>query len=355
MKKLIIINREQFGYHIDNYYYCYYLRGIYEINYICFDYGKRKIKLNCVDIFYVSNNNSKIRRYLRFMRSCFHSLIGCNSIVFVKYFQGASILKFLFPNHVFVLDIRSASVNPSIIKRYLYDSILKIEAMTFENITVISEGLRKKLALNHAKTKILPLGAIEISGKAKKNDYIKLLYVGTLFNRNIEETIYGLNSFISKTNVKIEYTIIGEGINNELEELKSLVNKLGLTQQVKFTGYVPQYKLSDYFDTCNVGVSFIPITDYYNFQPPTKTFEYLMSGLPTIATRTTENMQIITEQNGILINDNRNSFEEGLLRFLGNIGRFDDAKIRKSVKKYKWENIVKDNLTPYLNQLYRKL
>lgn len=352
MKNIIIINREQFGYHIDNYYYCYYMKGTYNIKYICFDYGKEKIEINGVDVFYISNKKNKIIRYLRFLKYCIYNLLKCNSIVFIKYFQGSSVLKLFFPKIVFVLDIRSASVNQSIIIRFLYDSILKIETSMFKNITVISDGLRNRLALNQVKTKKIPLGAIEISNKPKNYDHIRLLYVGTFYNRNIEETIYGFNSFIMKYGKKIDYTIIGISPKDEQEKLKCLVKNLNLEKYINFTGYVPQYKLRHYFDKCNVGVSFIPITDYFNFQPPTKTYEYLMSGLPTIATRTEENMQIITEENGVLIDDNRNSFEEGIYRIFENKEQFDDFKIRNSVKKYNWKYIVNDNLIPYINELY---
>ena len=81
--------------------------------------------------------------------------------------------------------------------------------------------------------------------------------------------------------------------------LQSTTNKL---ENVCTThGRIDYYKLKPFFDKCNVGVSYIPIRDYYQYQPPTKTFEYGLSGLVTIATETKSNQEVINNCNGILI------------------------------------------------------
>lgn len=41
---------------------------------------------------------------------------------------------------------------------------------------------------------------------------------------------------------------------------------------------------------------YVPITDYYEYQPPTKTFEYVLSGLLCLATATSSNKEVITEE-----------------------------------------------------------
>ena len=69
-----------------------------------------------------------------------------------------------------------------------------------------------------------------------------------------------------------------------------------LSDIVSCIGRVPHHDLKKYFDEANVGVSFVPLLAHYQYQPPTKTFEYLMSGLYCIATSTIANKEIISDQ-----------------------------------------------------------
>src|SRR5699024_2778090 len=145
---------------------------------------------------------------------------------------------------------------------------------------------------------------------------LNLLYVGTLNNRNITQTIEGLSIFL-KNNPKVKnittYDIVGDG--DEYSQLMALVDKLSLNHIVKFHGRVPHFKLKMFFDRCNVGISYIPITEYYNYQPPTKTFEYILSGIPCIATQTFENQSLVVADNGILCEDTPVGFSKALKKF----------------------------------------
>ena len=82
------------------------------------------------------------------------------------------------------------------------------------------------------------------------------------------------------------------------------------------------------------------MTSYFDFQPATKTFEYLMAGMPVIATKTYENKQVITPLNGVLINDNADSFAQGITTIFHDIESFDEKTIRQTVQNYDWAKIV---------------
>ena len=100
-------------------------------------------------------------------------------------------------------------------------SPLWIEMKFFKYKTVISEGLAKKLQLN-SNIYILPLGADIISSTRKTFDEMNLLYVGTLYNRKIEDTLVGFANFyqVYKNKIKMRYTIIGKGKDNEEQKYK---------------------------------------------------------------------------------------------------------------------------------------
>jgi len=350
MIKIIFINQEQFGYHSDTYYYCKYLKRDYEVVYLCWDHGLPRIVLEGVTVFYVNRKGIFLLRTVRFLRYALRQTKNKRAIIFIKYFKGLSpALRLLRWKSCFVLDIRTGSVhnNPTI--RWFHDARLKFEARFFNHVTVGSKSLAQKLGRGHT-AHILPVGAEVISSVEKNFDSIHLLYVGTFFNRNINETIQGFWEFYQefKDQIPMSYTIIGTGPHKEEKNLQKLVRKYGLEKMVNVKGLIPHLQLEHWFNTANIGVSYVPMTDYYDCQPVTKSFEYLLSGMPVIATRTSENKKVITPRNGVLIDDTSEDFYAGLKIIYEKRYSFDSATIRESARKYTWEKIVRNNLWSYL-------
>lgn len=340
-KKLLIINQQQFGYHSDTYYYCKYLRNSFDICYICWDYNEKRIHLNGISVIYVSRSGNLALRNARFLMQVIREVKKRYQIHIIKYFRGCSLLKFLFREQVFLLDIRSSSVKKNKTNRLLYNAIMTTEAKKFKYVSVISNSLAQKIGFSK-KAIILPLGAEVISPTKKNFEDIKLLYIGTLYNRNIDQTIKGFSKFYHeyKDKIQINYTIIGSGFTTEEKELKELVSYEKLEGCVKLTGQIPHDEIKPFFDVNNVGVSYIPKTDYFDVQPPTKTFEYLLSGMPVIATDTQENKAVINPKNGILINDTSESFYQGLVNIYTNRKRYNSDDIRSNSMQYTWPKIV---------------
>lgn len=348
IKKLLIINQEQFGYHTDTYKYCEYLNQHFEIIYFCFDDGNKKITLPNMEVKYVPSLKSKIIRWLIFYIKLFWILIRFNGVIFIKYFYQCEYVKKIFWWKKMILDIRTLTVIGSDDYKKKRDRKIKHACDSFDKVTIISEGLLVKLNLQRCKTYILPLGADIISNSDKFFNNLKLLYVGTLTNRDIYKTIIGLKLFIEKyPRINISYDIVGDG--DEMSKLIELVTKFSINRYVKFHGWVPYNELSRFFDHCNIGISFVPITDYYQFQPVTKTYEYILSGLYCIATATTSNTEIINSSNGMLIQDNALSFFSSLEKIAIHEQNINSQTIRNSLIKYQWKQIIEEYLLIHLN------
>lgn len=350
-KKLLIINRKQFGYHIDTYFYCKHLNTSFEITYICFDHGITKLSVEHVNVRYVERTGLKLIRFAKYLWITNKEIKKTYDVYFIKYFIGCSLLKVVNPGRQFVLDIRTGSVSVKKWKRYFLNALMKFETLFFKNITIISKNLAHDFNLKNAH--ILPLGSDTISTTNKQLNSFHLLYVGTLEARNIEQTIYGFKKFHQeyKDLLDIQYIIIGSGYKNEEEQLKKLVSELDLTGIVSILGRIPHNELRPHFDSQNIGISYIPITPYFDSQPPTKTFEYILSGMPVIATATTENKCIITPENGVLIDDTPDSFYMGLVTLYTNRAQYNSDVIRSTCEQFTWENIVNKNLKPFLNNI----
>lgn len=348
MQKLLIISKEQFGYHTDIFKWCEHLRGEYDIEVITFG-GKPKIELAGVKNHYVSNKGHRTIRGLRYVLTCLWHILFFRGIIFVCYFKECGILKRCFPWKKMILDIRTLDVTNDSTIRTQQDAILKKCTGLYDFVTIISEGLRKKISLPEEKSAILPLGADIASTTDKTFESLNLLYVGTLFNRDVHKTIEGLAIAIKENpQMDIHYDIVGDGIGNELQILKELVSKKGLEKYITLHGYIQHKELKSFLDKCNIGVSFVPMTEYYEHQPATKSFEYILSGLYTIATNTYCNKEIITPKNGILIEDTPESFAKGIKEIHENRKSIKAEIIRETLKPYLWENIVKKEMSSIL-------
>jgi glycosyltransferase involved in cell wall biosynthesis len=178
---------------------------------------------------------------------------------------------------------------------------------------------------------------------------MSLLYVGTLYNRKLHHAIEGFSTFYNrhKNLIPLKFSIIGSGPGNEISTLKDTAERLGVSSVVRILGRVPHDKIKPYFDTHNIGLSYIPITKYYDFQPATKTYEYLLSGMPVLATATSANQQVIDEKNGVISGDTPKDISDALATVYDRLSSYDSSVIRKNAATYNWKSIT-NKLSSYL-------
>lgn len=348
-KKILFINNVQYGTLVDSLKWCELLHDRYKITYICFDDGRKRVNTPGVRVLYIPRiGGKKMRGVLFLLFSALYSLMF-KGFVFVIYFDGFRILKELLPFKKLHLDIRSLAVNKEPELRKKVDGQIVSAANIYDSVSAISRGVIRKMELDK-KVFLLPLGADQISSTPKSYSNCHLLYVGTLDNRNIIDTVKGVEMFINRQpTMELTYDIVGsDHSGNELAKLKDYVEEHNLNNFIKVHGLVPHNQLKPFFDKCNIGVSYVPIKEYYQFQPPTKTYEYAFSGLATIATSTIANEEIINDSNGVLIQDNPEDFCDGIVRIMKM--KFSDKAIRNSVKNYSWSNIVEKFLIPIIEQ-----
>ncbi len=349
-QKLLILCQKQWGYHVDTYKYATLLTNEFNITYVCWDYGYKKIDSEDVCVKYISRNGSLLARNTKYIRATSKEIsTNLYDICFIKYFRGCSLLKIIYRKFLFVFDIRTGAVGNNKAKRMTYDFFMKFESRFFRNITVISQSLSMRLGLQK-KAHILPLGSDIISKTDKQFDKIRLIYIGTLNGRNISKTIGGFKMFLQNYSNKVDaiYSIVGDG--KEMPLLKEKIRHYGLEKTVHLLGQVPFCDLKPLMDSHNIGVSFVPCTDYFDCQPVTKTFDYLLSGLPVIATATTENKAVIHADNGVCINDNAEEFYKGITKVWKNRDSYQSKNIRESAKLYEWKYVAAD-LIKYLHRL----
>jgi glycosyltransferase involved in cell wall biosynthesis len=354
-KKLLIVNGAQFGHSSGHYFYCKYLSEDFIISYICYDRELNRMTLEGVDVHYVSFRGSKSARIFRFLIECLRESNRIKPhLLLVTYFNLCFILALFCKSKKKVLDIRTGSLNENKILRSISNLFVFFQSLFFNRIIILSDSLRKKLHISSKESNIVPLGSEIFFNGDHSFDSIKLLYVGALDDRNISETLKGLQLFLQKNErntFALSYCIVGFGSESETLKIKNRISEYNLSKLVKFEGRKTSEELVPFFDISNIGVAYIPQTPWYDCQPTTKLFEYMLAGMPVIATNTYENRLIVNDINGVLINDTPEDFCNGLLRIYDRRDSYDSSTIRKSVEGYTWENIVNTILKPYLLKL----
>jgi glycosyltransferase involved in cell wall biosynthesis len=355
MKRLLLINMAQFSYHTDSYYLCKELKNEFAITYLGRDEKLPKVVEKDVKVIYVLRQKNKLLRFLRLIKESVHFANSGNyDLVIIVYFRLCSLIKIFSRLPSIILDIRTGHIAQNRFIVFLNNKLILYESNFFKNVTIISEGLRKLLNIPPKKTYILPVGAAKISTENRKEyKEIKALYVGTLFSRNIHETIDGFTKFYQeyKDKLNISYDIVGFGSNEEENIIKDRIHEYSMEGVINFHGRVQYNKLKHHFNNCNLGIAYIPIKKHFENQPATKIFEYLLSGIPVIATKTKENTIVINDQNGVLIEDNAESFYSGLVEIYKCKNKYDSELIRLSSEKYSWDAIYNESFRKYLRNI----
>ena len=350
--KILIVTRDQFGYHVDPYAYAKELTRHFEVTYFCWDYKRPRIEAPGVTVIYSSRAGNLVKRNARFLREL-KALLPDYAVTLLFYFTGASLAlqgAGKLKDRV-ICDVRTGSVVGSATTRFITNALLKVEMKAFRHRSFISESLGR--SFGYKQFNVLPLGASVTADPARPYDQLNLLYVGTLESRKIEESVAGLGMFRERHGHGIvnKYTIVGSGSEADQQTLRATISRHGLEDIVEMTGFIQRDKVTPYLTRANVGVSYVPITDYYNFQPVTKTYEYFLAGLPVIATATHEHTLIVEPHNGVLIQNTPESFAEGLEELHRRRSEFSAATIRERAAHFSYAHIVDTRLADYLRSV----
>jgi len=185
------------------------------------------------------------------------------------------------------------------IRKSLFGPLIKAaEKNVYRNATLISAnnpGLAKysqTLATSAARavTNLPPLDLAHFN-KAAKNDALAnelgiapnekvIVYMGSFFYFSGLVGVIEQFSKVNPQNTKL--LLIGGG--DQDQELRELVEKLGLTDRVIFTGFIDYARLPEYFSIAHVAINPMEPGLVSNSAFPHKVLQYVASSLPVVST-----------------------------------------------------------------------
>ena len=357
MTSLLIVNKDQFGYHTDTFAYCHYSREQFDTSYLCLDQGRPRISLNGISVRYVNPrmNNFKLVRAISFWLEVW-KMSNKFDVVFVKYFPFCSAFT-RRKKHV-LLDIRTRSVKPKVMARRVENCLLRIEILRFPNVSVVSNRVAELLHLPSAI--VIPLGTFlrENSGddpavsSLTENSFQTLICVGTLENRNMDVVIRGLALFNEKhIGNRVRLKLFGDDRNPTGAYLRDLSSSLSLDDCIDFLGWVSQIEITEDVKNVLAGIVQVPENEIYDGQPSTKLFEYWSFGIPVLASRNRESQRYLNDQLGVVYEQTPEGFSVSLGVLMRTRETFQKETILENVKKYSWEKVYQKDLSPALNRV----
>ena len=354
---LLIFSHNQFGYSITPFKISEKInnKGSFNVTYLGWDYGRKKIYVEGVEVKYISRNGNILLRNIRLLKALHQELRSKKyNVTILQYTRGISLVRLLNLKKKMIFDVRTLSVSDSTWSRKIFNTFLKLESCFFKKKSTISEGVARQLGFK--KYFLLPLGADVITREQSiKNKDLHLLYVGTLQFRQMIVCVRGFHKYLLKSgNKSAKFTIVGDSFGAELNEIKTYISDHQLEECILTPGRIPHNQLYKHYNNATIGVSFIPMTSWYEHQPVTKTYEYLLAGLPVIATKTYENRIVLHDEYlSELINDNEDEFSEAIENLNNKLilaGEDLCKDLSKKYNKYTWDNIVSNYFVPEINR-----
>lgn len=216
---------------------------------------------------------------------------------------------------------------------------IKYSFQNANKVIAVSNGLKKEIFKFSGRKDIVVVPNIvdcdkftqSYNNKNEKFTFLTVCYLSQ--NKGIDILIKAFYKAFFKSNVNLR--IVGDG--NEKNNLEELVKKLGLGEQVFFTGYASRETVVEEMNGCD---AFVLPSRYETFG--VVLIEALSCGKPVISTKTAGPIDIIDDQNGILTNiGDIDGLSQAMVSIIDNYKNYNGEEIRKNcIEKYSEDKII---------------
>jgi glycosyltransferase involved in cell wall biosynthesis len=173
------------------------------------------------------------------------------------------------------------------------------------------------------------------------NDPLELLYTGTVQKARGRDVMLEAMALVAKAGLPVHLTMVGAS-TEELDYCNAYAQQLGISSAVTMHGRVPGNEIPAYIAQADAGICIWEDRPWWRFNPPTKLFEYLVAGLPVLASNICTHTQYITHgQNGLVFEYDSGDLARAIQALWEQRAELPAFKQRASESStpYLWENI----------------
>lgn len=135
--------------------------------------------------------------------------------------------------------------------------------------------------------------------------------------------------------------MIGGRDSKRRNYLRQSADEHGVSDDVRFTGWVTEERVRQGIRGAAVGLSPLPPNNVFTTNSPTKVLEYLNLGTPAIVTRTPEQVRMVEPEGGIVADYTPKAFAEAAANLIANPEnrtRMGDSGRRQVEREWSYNN-----------------
>jgi len=186
------------------------------------------------------------------------------------------------------------------------------------------------------------IGQTRSNQRAKDFDRpLELIYTGTVMKERGRDVMLEALALVNRHRVRARLTFVG-ALPDQFEYCNRRASELGISQQIHVVGRISGDEVPEALALADIGLCIWEDKLYWRFNPPTKLFEYLVAGLPVLASRIQTHTAYIRDwENGLIFEYNA----ESLAQRISEIWKRRDclaafsARAAASGRRYLWESI----------------
>ena len=365
MKSILFIGLNQLPHrYLHN--YCVHLSERYVVTIISRDDGLNKIECDAYKSIYIGKHRGiskkKLVRKFRTLLGIMETICAVKKHVQIHKYDVIYIWDqtwaFLFKltlgfRHKYIMQMFAPGVSGSKLKNLIHDYQVRINVLFFDNVFMGSERAKQFFNVPDYKAYITGVGVEGIGFRERSFKSMNLVYLGALTNRYVDESVLGFIRFYNanKDQISMSYKIIGGGDEGSVNSMKTIIENEGFGVPVQYLGRLDDDQVLEVFNASNIGVVYNRVTSYYTNNISTKLYEYLLSGMPVIAVKNSSLLSVVTQDNGVTVEDNPESFEAGLKMIMSSLDNYNSERIAMSGSACSVAKIVQDRLIPYLDKI----
>lgn len=177
--------------------------------------------------------------------------------------------------------------------------------------------------------------------KTVDSRFIKLIYVGSVSKARGRDVMLDAMSIVRKKTNDVELKIIGAS-DEQVAYCKDKIQSLGISDTVTVIKRIGGAEVPAYMHQADVGICLWEVSPWTQFNPPTKLFEYLVAGLPVLASDIRTHTQYVEPWgNGFIFQYDAKSLANAIIEIHGNKRKINSLKHQAELsgEVYKWSGI----------------
>lgn len=252
------------------------------------------------------------------------------------------------------------SISGAVSSWMLYEVILPNSSHVF----VQSERMKKDLSLKGIEESMMTPVPMAISWNRVRGASVlpstdpalkgraALIYVGTLVRARRLDFLLDVLSKVRVSRPDALLIMVGDAPMDDMRFLMDYAERLGLKNDVVFTGYLPMMEAWAYILAGAVCLSPFRPSPMLDSTTPTKIVEYLALGRPVVANDHPDQSHVLRESGaGITVDYDANAFSEAIILLLSDPERAES--MAEAGPEYVRTHRTYEGLVPQLAQLYR--